>query len=91
MKKRILSITLGVLAFIGFGVYGESLNHYNINATVYAMDSTEVFFEDFKGDIWTWELEDGESYTIGDKVVLKMHTNYTEGVTDDMIRKIKRV
>lgn len=90
MKKRILSITLGALAFIGFGIHGECLNRYNLDAIVYAMDSAEVFFEDSKGDIWAWELEDGEKYSIGDKVVLNMHTNYTENHIDDIVCKVRR-
>lgn len=91
MKKRVLGIMVAVLGFVGFGLYGESLNRYSIDATVCAVDGVEIYFEDCKGDIWTYEKDGSEDYKLGDKVILKMHTNYTDNIiTDDVIRKVKR-
>lgn len=60
------------------------------DAQVYQMDNEVVTFEDSVGNLWDWEIEEGESFEEGQKVRLVMDMNGTvDIVEDDVILKIR--
>ena len=49
------------------------------------VNGNEVVFVTDDGN--EWSIED-DGYTVGDKVTVKFHTNYTDNVEDDIVKKI---
>lgn len=60
------------------------------DAQVYQINDEIVTFEDSVGNLWDWEIEEGESFEEGQKVRLIMDMNETvDIVEDDVILKIR--
>ena len=49
------------------------------------VNGNEVVFVTDDGN--EWSIKD-DGYTVGDKVTVKFHTNYTDNVEDDIVKKI---
>lgn len=58
---------------------------YFANAEIVEVNGNEVVFVTDDGN--EWSIED-DGYAVGDKVTVKFHTNYTDNVEDDIVKKI---
>jgi hypothetical protein len=58
---------------------------YFANAEIVEVNGTEVIFVTDDGNEWSIE---SDGYAVGDKVTVKFHTNYTDNVEDDIVKKI---
>ena len=82
MKKVI--IIIGIIIVIGLLHNYESI--YNREVTVINNKGNTVVCVDKSGHIWEYQ----GNATIGEKVILIMHDNHTDTITDDIIKGVKR-
>ena len=76
-----------VFTFIVGCVGGIEHNYIRPDCEVIAVGRGVVTVEDKGGNVWEFE---GSGYCVGDKVDLKMHTNFTHNTfEDDYIVKVK--
>ena len=47
-----------------------------------------VAFEDASGEVWVWELEEGESFELGQQVQIQFNDMATADIYDDEIIRI---
>ena len=59
-----------------------------ISATVCEVNEEVVAFEDASGDIWVWELEEGESFKLGQQIQIQFDNMGTADIYDDEIIRI---
>jgi hypothetical protein len=93
MNKRFwyegLIIVIVFIVLLGFCSKIEST--YTRKARVCTIEDKTVLFIDETGNIWEWELEEGEEYRVNEKVKLVMFSNFTDDIIeDDEIKKIKK-
>ena len=82
--KTIKTIAI-IIAILICASYYE--HNYTRKAIVTDIDCTEITVEDNSGHQWVYYSDD---YSIGDRVVLKMHDNNTPNyIKDDIIKGIK--
>lgn len=88
-KIAITIVTIAIILGV-FGACGTYEHNYTREATVYAIVDDVVTFEDNTGHLWNWVMEEGEYFTEGETVKLKMFDNYTmSDREDDIIKKVK--
>lgn len=82
---KTIAITIAILIIFGCASYYE--HNYTREAIVTDIECTEITVEDSSGHYW---ILYGDEYSIGDRVVLKMHDNNTSNyIKDDIIKGIK--
>lgn len=82
---KIIAITIAILTIFGCVSYCE--HNYTRKAIVTDIDCTKVIVEDNSGHQWVYY---SDNYSIGDRIVLKMHDNNTPNyIKDDIIKGIK--
>ncbi len=88
MKQFIFSLILVVAFVMAVGCAGGIEHNYTRpDCEVIAVSRGVVTVEDKGGNVWEFE---GSGYCVGDKVDLKMHTNFTHNTfTDDYIVNVK--
>ena len=88
MRNILGCIVLVAMFVVGAGVAGNAEHHYNLEGCrVVEVHGTTVVAEDKGGNLWEF---DGEGYTLGARITLKMHTNYThETIYDDVVVEVK--
>lgn len=59
-----------------------------VSATVCEVNEEAVAFEDASGEIWIWELEEGESFELGQQVQIQFNDMGTNDIYDDEIIQI---
>lgn len=84
VKTFIITVAL-ILTFVGLNIFEHN---YTRPAEVKSVDNEVVSFVDDWGLVWEWELEEGEHFTKGEKVELKMNDNCTTKATDDIITRV---
>lgn len=87
--KQMIGATLAVLLFFGaVGIAGTIEHNYTRkDCEVVSVQGSHVTVEDKCGYLWSF---DDYGYTVGDRVTLHMHTNYTHGtVVDDYIVDVR--
>jgi hypothetical protein len=81
LKNRVLGFAFVATFFLVVpAIAGTLETQYNLDATVIEMVDDEVTVEDTNGSIWSFI---GDEFNKGDKVELKMFTNYTDNITYD--------
>lgn len=71
------------------GICGNIETHYTREATVVAIQGNKVIVEDTRGNEWSFY---GGGFVEGDKVKMRMFTNYTDSnIYDDEIKDVKLV
>lgn len=90
--RKIITDALVAVALVGMliclgGFAGSVDTHYKQEGIITEVCGDEVFVADSTGEVWSFY---GEGYTKGDRVVLKMFTNYTDhNRADDVIQNVK--
>ena len=93
MKNIIITIIIAcLLASTLFGaiyVATHQCEVFNIvSATVCEVNEEAVAFEDASGEVWVWELEEGESFELGQQVQIQFNDMATADIYDDEIIRI---
>lgn len=89
MIKKVGVVVLLIFLVLAIRLAGNLDNSYVVNATVNSYSNNEVVFTDWQHDLWVYDTD--EKFTVGDKIKVKFHTNYTEhNRRDDTILWIKR-
>ena len=90
-EKIILVVT--AIAIIGaMFLVSNLLGNYTKNGKVIAIHETSnvIDIEDTNGLIWQWEIEEGQSFELDQRVTMKMHDNGTEQTRlDDIVKEVK--
>lgn len=87
MKKNIFKAVLVVIAFIlVVAFYNYTNTHYSKECEVTYKGDNLVVVTDNEGYEWEFTVEDENPLQVGNKIKLKMHTNYTsDNIFDDII------
>lgn len=93
MKNIITSIIIAcLLASTLFGAIYVATNQHEVfnivPATVCEVNEEAVAFEDASGEVWVWELEEGESFELGQQVQIQFNDMATADIYDDEIIRI---
>lgn len=82
--KKIISViaVIAILAGVGY----VNTHYTRPNCRVMEVSGEIITVEDKGGNIWEFY---GEGYRVGDRVNLRMYTNYTADFTDDEIISVK--
>lgn len=88
MKKTIVGfILMTTILIIAPSITGYIETHYTREANVTEVAGENVIVEDTTNNVWSFE---GEGFTIGDKVTLKMDNSCTDSIYDDVIVKVEK-
>lgn len=89
MKNAMLSIIPLVVLILSMGICGYSETHYTREGVIVSVDAEEVTVKDTTDNVWSFE---GDDFSEGEKVSLKMYTNHTDNlIYDDEIIDVKVV
>lgn len=85
--KTLCICTVAVIVVTCYSLCTWSMTHYTKQANVVEVNDTIITVVDGHGNLWTFE---GTDYQINDKVLLTMHTSYTDSnIFDDTIESVK--
>ncbi len=89
--KEMITITMiTMMIIITFIIINVIDTHYMREGQIDYLDECNdiIYVLDDTDNVWTFE-GDTECYTIGERVTMRMHTNYTDNkITDDRIEKV---
>lgn len=93
IKDFFVGILVVCTLVVIMGLCGYIETHYSIKGTVTKeyRNGLEncVTITDIRGEEWEWVLN-GNELSKGDKVLITLHTNYTDAkIEDDIVTKIK--
>ena len=88
MKKLLVTMITSVCFIGAFSIYEKS-NIYTRQAVVDNINGNLITFCDNCGYMWEWEEDVEKSYTVGEKVILRMDDMNTITIYDDVIIAIK--
>lgn len=83
--KTLVTILAFVIILVFAGFVGNEEVKYTRKGIVTEVDNNIVTIEDEFGEVWV--IED-DSYHVDDKVTMRIHTNYTKEICDDIIEKV---
>lgn len=63
-------------------------NEEEVKATVIEANDEAIALEDAHGDVWVWELEEGESFEVGQIVTIVFDDLDNNDIYDDEIIKV---
>ena len=81
--SKIIVIVLAVALALSLGCI--CFNKYIIPATVAERGGDEIAATDCNGNIWGFYVDQNDTLTIGDNILLIMHTNGTKTIFDDIV------
>ena len=93
MKQKTFD-KIGVFVLIAimvtiFSIVGYVENNYTRkDCKVIGVYEEIIDIKDNQGNIWTYELKEGESFYEGQTVDLKMFENVNKGIQDDVVTKV---
>lgn len=90
LSTVVKTVVIVVMTVVGAATVKTVDNTVTRDAEVYQINDEVVTFEDSVGNLWDWEIEEGESFEEGQKVRLIMDMNETvDIIEDDVILKIR--
>ena len=89
MNNKVKGILVVVAIVVGLGMCHWTETHYTRkDCEIVKVDNSIITIEDKMGYLWEYET-DTNTYTVGDKVSLRMHTNNTAStIYDDEIVEV---
>lgn len=85
----LIIILLALSLFVPIYVATHQYEVFNIvPATVYEVNAEAVAFEDASGEVWVWELEEGDHFEVGQQVKIQFNDMGTNDIYDDEIIRI---
>lgn len=91
MRKVFLGMVavVGMICALGAFKLGlDSTTYYHRTGVISEVNKNEISIDDNDGNIWIYELEKGDYFSVGDKVNLIMDTNETTTIYDDIVKKV---
>ena len=90
MIRKVLCVGMLVLAMVCGWMLADYLysDANEVSATVCEVNAEAVAFEDASGEVWVWELEEGESFELGQQVWIEFDDMGTNDIYDDEIIRI---
>ena len=90
MIRKVLCVGMLVLAMVCGWMLADWLfsDANEVSATVCEVNAEAVAFEDASGEVWVWELEEGESFELGQQVWIEFDDMGTADIYDDEIIRI---
>ena len=87
-RKFVTILIILVAGFCAIGFCEKTQTQYTRVGTITKVSQNESVVVDTTGNEWVFVNDDFE---VGDEVILKMNTNYTdENITDDIIEEIRK-
>ena len=82
-----------IIVIVLFGMFASACyvdhNYTRKNCSVVYVTDEIVRVKDNCGNLWDWEIEEEESFSLNDTVTLKMNDNCTSNyIEDDIVTKI---
>ena len=91
MKKLINTIIIIAVLF-GALYVGTWADSYTIEAEcISTTDGVIELLGTYNGNVWIWEAEEGEVFTVGNLYRVTLHKRSLQSCEDDVIIKIKEV
>ena len=91
MKKLINTIIFMAVLF-GSLYISTWTDSYTIEAKcISTTDGVIELWDTYNGNIWIWEAEEGETFTVGNLYRVTLHKRNLQSCEDDVIIKIKEV
>lgn len=90
MIRKVLCVGMLVLAMVCGWMLADCLysDANEVSATVCEVSEEAVAFEDASGEVWVWELEEDESFELGQQVRIQFNDMATADIYDDEIIRI---
>lgn len=90
--KKFINIIIFMAVLFGALYVGTWADSYTIEAEcINTTDGTIGFLDVYSGDLWIWEAEEGETFTVGNLYNITIHKGHLQSYEDDAIIKIKEV
>lgn len=89
MRNVFAIILCGAVVLGGLWVFDKASHYTMEDCEVVSVEDGVMTFVDRTDNEWSWEVEEGENYEVGQKVDVTMNTNGTDGYFyDDVIEAI---
>ena len=90
MIRKVLCVGMVAMAMVCGWMLADCLysDANEVSATVCEVNAEAVAFEDASGEVWVWELEEGESFELGQQVWIEFDDMGTADIYDDEIIQI---
>ena len=90
MIRKVLCVGMLALSLVCGWMLADYLygNTNEVSVTVCEVNAEAVAFEDASGEVWVWELEEGESFELGQQVWIEFDDMGTTDIYDDEIIRI---
>ena len=88
MKKNVLCVMMLLVVVLMLGIVGYNDTHYTTEGYVVSVnnDNHNVLIKDNNGHLW---LINDDSYEVGQQVTMKMCSNDTGTIEDDVVTDVK--
>ena len=90
--KKFISIIIFMAVLFGVLYIGTWADSYTIEAEcISTTDGVIELWDTYNGNVWEWEAEEGETFTVGNLYRVTLHKRSLQSCEDDIIIKIKEV
>lgn len=90
--KKFINIIIIIAVLFGALYVGTWADSYTIEAEcISTTDGVIELLDTYNGNIWEWEAEEGETFTVGNLYRVTLHKRNLQSCEDDVITKIKEV
>lgn len=90
--KKFISIIIFMAVLFSALYVGTWADSYTIEAEcISTTDGVIELLDTHNGNVWEWEAEEGEAFTVGNLYRITLHKRNLQSCEDDVITKIKEV
>lgn len=90
--KKLISTIIFMAVLFGALYVGTWADSYTIEAKcISTTDGIIELWDTHKGNVWIWEAEEGEAFTVGNLYKVTLHKRDLQSCEDDVITRIKEV
>ena len=90
--KKLINTVIIIAVLFGALYVGTWADSYTIEAEcINTTDGTIGLLDTYSGDLWIWEAEEGETFTVGNLYNVTIHKRSLQSYEDDVIIKIKEI
>lgn len=88
--KKLMNTIIIIAVLFGALYVGTWADSYTIEAKcISTTDGIIEFWDTYSGDLWIWEAEEGETFTVDNLYEITLHKGHLQSYEDDVIIKIK--
>ena len=90
--KKLVNTIIVIAVLFGALYVGTWADSYTIKAEcISTTDGIIELWDICSGDLWVWEAEEDEAFTVGNLYEVTLHKEHLQTYEDDVIIKIKEV